>query len=33
MCGFCDVRLCVCVGYVMFGCVCKYGFCNVCACI
>jgi len=28
MCGFCKVRIYVCVGFVMCGCVC--GFCNVC---
>ena len=40
MCGFCDVWVCVCVGFVMCGCVCvgfvmcggvcMRGFCNVC---
>ena len=31
MCGFCNV--CVCVGFVMCGCVCMCGFCNVCVCV
>ena len=32
MCGFCNVWVCVCVGFVMCGCVC--GFCgNMCICI
>ena len=30
MCGFCNVGVCVCVGFVMCGCVCMCGFCNVC---
>jgi hypothetical protein len=30
MCGFCNVWVCVCVGFVMCGCVCMCGFCNVC---
>jgi len=29
VCGFCNVWLCVCVGFVMCGCVCMCGFCNV----
>jgi hypothetical protein len=29
--GFCNV--CVCVGFVMCGCVCVCGFCNVCVCV
>jgi len=36
MCGFCNVWVCVCVGFVMCGCVyvcvvvlCMCGFCNV----
>jgi len=29
MCRFCNVWLCVCVGFVMCGCVCVCGFCNV----
>ena len=29
MCGFCNVWVCVCVGFVMCGCVCVCGFCNV----
>ena len=28
MCGFCNVWVCVCVGFVMRGC-----FCNICTCI
>ena len=31
MCGFCNVWVCVCVGFVMCGCMC--GFCNVCVCV
>ena len=40
--GVCNVWVCVCVGFVMCGCVyvwifecvvvCKSGFCNVCVC-
>jgi len=33
MCGFCDVWVCVCAGFVMYGCVCVCGFCNVCVCV
>jgi hypothetical protein len=33
MCGFCNVWVCVCVGFVMCGCVCIYGFCNVWVCV
>jgi len=33
MCGFCNVRTCVCVGFVMCGCVCVCGFCNVWMCV
>ena len=43
MCGFCNVRVCVCVGFVMFGCVyvwvlscagvCMCGFCKVWVCV
>jgi len=35
MCGFCNVLLCVCVGFVMCGCVCvcMCGFCNVLLCV
>ena len=33
MCGFCNEWECVCVGFVMCGCVCMCGFCNVCACV
>ena len=29
MCGSCNVWLCVCVDFVMFGCVCVFGFCSV----
>ena len=28
-CGFCNVWLCVCVGFVMCVCVCVCEFCNV----
>jgi hypothetical protein len=28
MCGFCNVWVCVCVGFVMGGCVYVCGFCN-----
>ena len=33
MCGFCNVWVCVCVGFVMCGCVCMCGFCNVWVCV
>ena len=43
MCGFCNVWVCVCVGFVMCGCglfnvwvfvcVCVCGFCNVWVCV
>jgi len=33
MCGFCNVGVCVCVGFVMCGCVYVCGFCNVWACV
>jgi hypothetical protein len=34
MCGFCNVWACVCVGFVMCGCVCMCGcFGNMCTCI
>ena len=43
MCGFCDVRVYVCVGFVMCGCVyvwvlscagvCMCGFCKVWVCV
>ena len=35
MYGFCSVWVCVCVGFVMCGCVCRCGFCNmwVCVCV
>ena len=29
MCGLCNVRVCVCVGFVM----CECGFCNVWVCV
>ena len=32
MCGFCNVWVCVCMGFVMFGCVCG-GFSNVWVCV
>ena len=32
MFGFCNVWSCVCVGFVMCGCV-YFGFCNVCVCV
>ena len=34
MCEFCNMW-CLCVGFVMCGCVCMCGFCNVrvCACV
>ena len=31
MCGFCNVWVCVCVGFVMY--VCMYEFCNVWLCV
>ena len=35
--GFCNVWVCVCVGFVMCGCVCvgfvMCGFCNVWVCV
>ena len=35
MCGFCNVWVCVCVGFVMCGCVCVCWFSNlwVCVCV
>ena len=37
MCGFCNVLVYVCVGFVMCGCVCvgfvMCGFCNVWVCV
>jgi len=33
MCGFCNIRVCVCVGFVMFGFFCMSGFCNVRLCV
>ena len=33
MCGFCNVWVCVCVGFVMCGCVCMCGFYNVWVCV
>ena len=33
MCGFCNVWVCVCVGFVMYGCGCMCGFCNVWVCV
>ena len=33
MCGFCDVWVSVCVGFVMCGCVYVCGFCNVWVCV
>ena len=30
---FCNVWVCVCVGFVMCGCVCMCGFCNVWVCV
>jgi len=32
VCGFCNVWVCVCVGFVMCGCV-YVGFCNVWLCV
>jgi hypothetical protein len=31
MCGFCNVWVCVCVGFGIYVCVC--GFCNVWVCV
>ena len=31
MCGFCNVWVCVCLVFVMCGCMC--GFCNVWVCV
>ena len=31
--GFCNVWVCVGVGFVMCGCVCLFGFCNVWVCV
>ena len=33
MCGFCNVRVCVCAGFVICGCVYVWGFCNVWVCV
>jgi len=33
MCGFRNVWMCVCMDFVMFGCVCTYGFRNVWVCV
>ena len=33
MCGFCNVWVCLCVDFVMCGCVCMCGFCNVWVCV
>ena len=33
MCGLCNVWVCVCVGFVMCGCMSMSGFCNVCLCV
>ena len=35
MCGFCNVWVCVCVGFVMCGCFdnCVGVLCNMCTCI
>ena len=33
MCGFCNVWVFVCVGFVMCGFVCVCGFCNVWVCV
>jgi len=43
MCGFCNEWVCLCVGFVMCGCVyvrvfvcvnvCMFGFCNVWVCV
>jgi len=32
MCGFCNVWVCVCVGFLMCG-LCMCGFCNVWVCV
>ena len=32
MCGFCNMCVCVCVGFVIVG-VCMCGFCNVLVCV
>ena len=32
-CGFFNVWVCVCVGFVMCGCVCMCEFCNVGVCV
>jgi len=33
VCGFCNVWVCVCVGFVMCGCVGVCVFCNVWVCV
>jgi hypothetical protein len=33
MCGLCNVWVCVCVGFVMCGCECMWGFFNVWVCV
>ena len=33
MCGFCNVWVCVCVGFVMCGCVCGGGLMCGCVCV
>ena len=33
MYGFCNVWMCVSMGFVMCGCVCMCGFCNVWVCV
>ena len=33
MCGFCNVWVCLCVGFVMCVCVCVCGICNVWVCV
>ena len=33
VCGFYNVWVCVCVGFVMCVSVCMCGFCNVCECV
>ena len=33
VCGFCNVWVCVCVGFVLCVCVCVCGFCNVWGCV
>jgi len=30
MCGFCNVWVCVCLGFLMSG---MFGLCNVCVCV